>query len=78
MEATPTLLTIGINHDTIFYQKCNYCGVFSSFWRDEVCFETLCKGFQSVLKGSTPFKKGLATLLQAGMSVYDPVHHLYM
>ena len=58
-EATPTLLMIGIYYDTIFHQKCNYCGVLSSFWRDEGCFKALNKG----ISDSTPFKTGLVTLL---------------
>ena len=56
-EATPTLLMIGIYCDTIFHQKCNYCGMLSRFWRDEGSFKALCKGFSDSFEGFHSLQK---------------------
>ena len=65
----------GIDYNTIFYQKCNYCGVLSSFWRDEGCFKALCRGFSDSFEGFHSLQKRPSDF--AGISVGMRLHCRY-
>ena len=56
---------LGIDYDTIFPSKYNYGGILGSFFfKGMKAISMSCtKGSQTLLKGSTPFKRGLAIWL---------------